>query len=83
MKRLLFCLVAVAMVMAFVVPCYSAEMKINGINRLMAFLGFGAFNTKKITGQDTIDFVKYRQMIAAGHAMDDELYEAVLGKPQQ
>ena len=48
-----------------------------------AFLGFGAFNTKKITGQDTIDFVKYRQMIAAGHAMDDELYEAVLGKPQQ
>ena len=25
-----------------------------------AFLGFGAFNTKKITGQDTIDFVKFR-----------------------
>jgi len=23
-----------------------------------AFLGFGAFNTKKITGQDTIDFVE-------------------------
>ncbi|HEY78198.1 MAG TPA: 6-oxocyclohex-1-ene-1-carbonyl-CoA hydratase [Dehalococcoidia bacterium] len=48
-----------------------------------AFLGFGAFNTKKITGQDTIDFVKYRQMIAEGHAMNEELFEAVLGKPQQ
>ncbi len=48
-----------------------------------AFLGFGAFNTKKITGKDTIDFVKYRQMIAEGHALDEELFEAVLGKPQQ
>jgi 6-oxo-cyclohex-1-ene-carbonyl-CoA hydrolase len=48
-----------------------------------AFLGFGAFNTKKITGKDTIDFIKYRQMIAEGHAMDEELFEAVLGKPQQ
>jgi 6-oxo-cyclohex-1-ene-carbonyl-CoA hydrolase len=47
-----------------------------------AFLGFGAFNTKKITGQDTIDFIKYRQMLAEGHAMDEELFEAVLGKPQ-
>ncbi len=48
-----------------------------------AFLGFTAFNTKKITGKDTIDFIKYRQMIAAGHLVDDELFEAVLGKPQQ
>lgn len=48
-----------------------------------AFLGFGAFNTKKITGKDTIDFIKYRQLIADGHAMDEELFEAVLGKPQQ
>jgi hypothetical protein len=23
-----------------------------------AFLGFGAFNTKRITGQDTVDFIK-------------------------
>ena len=46
-----------------------------------AFLGFGAFNTKKITGKDTIDFIKYRQMIAEGHPIDDELFEAVLGKP--
>jgi len=48
-----------------------------------AFLGFGAFNTKKLTGKDTIDFIKYRQMIAEGHAMDEELFEAVLGKPVQ
>ncbi|MBA7570825.1 MAG: 6-oxocyclohex-1-ene-1-carbonyl-CoA hydratase [Dehalococcoidia bacterium] len=47
-----------------------------------AFLGFGAFNTKKITGKDTIDFIKYRQMLAEGHPLDEELFEAVLGKPQ-
>ncbi len=47
-----------------------------------AFLGFGAFNTKKITGKDTIDFIKYRKMIAEGHPVDEELFEAVLGKPQ-
>jgi len=43
-----------------------------------AFLGFGA---KKITGKDTIDFIKYRQMVAEGHPIDEELFEAVLGKP--
>jgi len=47
-----------------------------------AFLGFGAFNTKKITGKDTIDFIKYRRMVAEGHPIDEELFEAVLGKPQ-
>ncbi len=46
-----------------------------------AFLGFTAFNTKKITGKDTIDFIKFRQMEAEGHPLDDELFEAVLGKP--
>jgi 6-oxo-cyclohex-1-ene-carbonyl-CoA hydrolase len=46
-----------------------------------AFLGFGAFNTKKITGTDTIDFIKYRRMVAEGHPIDEELFEAVLGKP--
>ena len=46
-----------------------------------AFLGFTAFNTKKITGKDTIDFIKYRNMIAQGHLVDDELFETVLGKP--
>ena len=46
-----------------------------------AFLGFGAFNTKKITGTDRIDFIKYRQLIAQGSPVDDKLFEAVLGKP--
>ena len=46
-----------------------------------AYLGFTAFNTKRITGKDTIDFIKYRQMISEGHPMDEELFEAVLGKP--
>jgi 6-oxo-cyclohex-1-ene-carbonyl-CoA hydrolase len=46
-----------------------------------AYLGFNAFNTKKITGVDTIDFIKYRQAIAEGRLMDESLFEAVLGKP--
>ena len=47
-----------------------------------AFLGFSAFNTKKITGTDTIDFIEYRKRIAAGEALDVELMAAVLGKPK-
>jgi 6-oxo-cyclohex-1-ene-carbonyl-CoA hydrolase len=47
-----------------------------------AFLGFTAFNTKKITGADVIDFIRYRQLIAAGAEMNDELFEQVLSKPQ-
>ncbi len=47
-----------------------------------AFLGFHAFNTKKITGQDVIDFVRYRQLMAEGHPFDEELKAAVLGKPK-
>ncbi|MBU0707220.1 6-oxocyclohex-1-ene-1-carbonyl-CoA hydratase [Patescibacteria group bacterium] len=46
-----------------------------------ALLGFGAFNTKKLTGRDVIDFIKYRQLIAEGHPIDDELFAAVM--PQQ
>ncbi len=46
-----------------------------------AFLGFTAFNTRKITGTDTIDFIRYRQAIAEGREMDDELFAEVLGKP--
>jgi len=48
-----------------------------------AFLGFNAFNAKKITGQDVIDFVKYRQLIAEGHPMNEDLFRAVLGTPQE
>jgi len=47
-----------------------------------AFLGFNAFNTKKITGQDTIDFVEYRRRQAEGASFDTEFMAAVLGKPQ-
>ena len=48
-----------------------------------AYLGFHAFNTKKITGQDVIDFVKYRQLTAEGYALDEDFFEQVLGKPQE
>ncbi len=47
-----------------------------------AFLGFTAFNTRKITGTDTIDFIRYRQAIAEGREMNDELFAEVLGKPK-
>ncbi len=48
-----------------------------------AYLGFHAFNTKKITGKDTIDFIKYRQLIAEGAFQDEEMFEQVLGKPKE
>jgi len=48
-----------------------------------AFLGFTAFNNKKTTGKDVIDFVKYRQLLAEGHQFDDKLKEAVLPKPMK
>ena len=47
-----------------------------------AYLGFTAFDSKKTTGQDVIDFIKYRQLVAEGAAVDDRLAEAVLGKPK-
>lgn len=48
-----------------------------------AFLGFGAFNTKKITGVDTIDFIKNRQLLAQGALNNEEYMEQIMGKPQQ
>jgi 6-oxo-cyclohex-1-ene-carbonyl-CoA hydrolase len=48
-----------------------------------AYLGFGAFNSKKITGTDTIDFIKYRQLVAEGTLVNEKFMEDVLGKPQQ
>jgi 6-oxo-cyclohex-1-ene-carbonyl-CoA hydrolase len=48
-----------------------------------ALLGFNAFNTKKITGVDVIDFIRYRQLLAEGHPMNDALFEQVLAKPQE
>jgi len=47
-----------------------------------AYLGFNAFNTKKMTGQDVIDFIEYRRRQAQGDAFDVEFMAAVLGKPQ-
>ncbi len=48
-----------------------------------AFLGFGAFNTKKITGQDVVDFVKFRQNVAEGRDWDMDMFAEVMGKPQK
>jgi len=46
-----------------------------------AYLGFHAFNNRKTTGKDVIDFIKYRQLLAEGHPFDNQLKEAVLPKP--
>ncbi|PLX40154.1 MAG: 6-oxocyclohex-1-ene-1-carbonyl-CoA hydratase [Deltaproteobacteria bacterium] len=48
-----------------------------------AFLGFTAFTTRKYTGEDVIDFIKFRQMTAEGHEMNAEMFEAVLGSPKE
>ena len=48
-----------------------------------AFLGFGAFNTRKLTGKDTIDFIKFRQNIADARTWDMEMFEEVMGKPKK
>lgn len=48
-----------------------------------AFMGFHAFNSKKVTGQDVIDFIKYRQLIAQGKSIDEAFMEAVLSKPKE
>jgi 6-oxo-cyclohex-1-ene-carbonyl-CoA hydrolase len=48
-----------------------------------AFLGFGAFNTKKITGTSTIDFIKFRQNVAEARTWDMDMFGEVMGKPQE
>ena len=48
-----------------------------------ALLGFTAFNSRKMTGIDNIDFIQYRQLMAAGAMMDDELFAAVPPKPKE
>ncbi|NMG77569.1 6-oxocyclohex-1-ene-1-carbonyl-CoA hydratase [Aromatoleum diolicum] len=47
-----------------------------------AWLGFNAFDSRKITGKDTIDFVKYRQLVGEGAQIDDRFAEQVLAKPR-
>lgn len=48
-----------------------------------AFLGFGAFNTRKQTGTDVIDFIKFRQNIADSRTWDMEMFAEVMGTPQE
>jgi len=48
-----------------------------------AYLGFGAFNTKRITGKDTIDFIKFRQNIADMKTWDMDMFAEVLGTPKE
>jgi len=47
-----------------------------------AWLGFNAFNSKKLTGRDTIDFIRLRQRLAEGAALDEPLMEEVLARPK-
>ncbi|NNF99630.1 MAG: 6-oxocyclohex-1-ene-1-carbonyl-CoA hydratase [Desulfobacteraceae bacterium] len=47
-----------------------------------AFLGFNAFNTKRITGQDTIDFIEFRRQQIKGAEFNTEFMADVMGKPQ-
>ena len=48
-----------------------------------AYMGFNAFNTKKITGKDTIDFIRYRQLVAEARELNDDFYEEIFAKPQK
>lgn len=48
-----------------------------------AYLGFNAFNTKKITGEDTIDFIRYRRLLAEGRVVDEAFFAEVLAKPKE
>jgi len=48
-----------------------------------AYLGFHAFNSRKQTGRDVIDFIKYRQEIARGKRVDEAFMEAVMPKPEE
>jgi 6-oxo-cyclohex-1-ene-carbonyl-CoA hydrolase len=47
-----------------------------------AWLGFNAFDAKKVSGKDVIDFVKYRQLVAEGAVFDEKFAEQVLAKPK-
>jgi 6-oxo-cyclohex-1-ene-carbonyl-CoA hydrolase len=48
-----------------------------------AFLGFNAFNTKKKTGQDTIDFIEYRKRQVEAESFDNDFMAAVLAQPKE
>jgi 6-oxo-cyclohex-1-ene-carbonyl-CoA hydrolase len=42
------------------------------------YIGFNAFNSRKQTGRDVIDFIKYRQLLAQSHPFDEELVNQVM-----
>ena len=44
--------------------------------------GFNAFDAKKKTGEDVVDFVKFRQLVAEGALFDDSFVEQTLAKPE-
>ncbi len=48
-----------------------------------ALLGFRAFNERKETGKDVIDFIKYRQLLAQAHPLNQELIDSVLPKKKE
>lgn len=48
-----------------------------------AFLGFNAFNTKKMTGKDLVDFIRWRQLLAQGAAATPETFAKVIAKTQE
>lgn len=48
-----------------------------------AMPGFYAFSTRKTTGKDVIDFIKFRQLIAKGALVDDNFIEEVMPKPKK
>ena len=47
------------------------------------FLGFGTFNTRKTTGKDTIDFLRFRQNIADCRRWAMEMFAEVMGQPKE
>jgi len=48
-----------------------------------AFFGFTAFNNKKLTGSDTIDFIKYRKFLADGARQNEVLEDIILPQPKK
>ncbi len=44
---------------------------------------FNAFNTKKITGKDVIDFIRWRQLLAEGAPATGATFAEVLGLPKE
>lgn len=46
-------------------------------------MGMTTFHTRKMTGKDNIDILKYRRLLAEGRPIDEELFEALMPKPKE